>query len=80
MGMRVPFVARLLKQLGNCGPILQTPVSMQANAAPYQVYDATGKLVQPWSSALEIDVRDWRLGTYIAVQANGRTARFNVVH
>ena len=55
-------------------------VRMQANAAPYQVYDAAGKLVQPWSSALEIDVRDWLAGTYIAVQANGRTARFNVAH
>ena len=55
-------------------------IRMQANAAPYQVYDAAGKLVQPWSSALEIDVRDWLAGTYIAVQANGRTARFNVAH
>lgn len=55
-------------------------VRMQANAAPYQVYDAAGKLVQPWSSALEIDVRDWLAGTYIAVQANGQTARFNVAH
>ena len=55
-------------------------VRMQADAAPYQVYDAAGKLVQPWSSALEIDVRDWLAGTYIAIQANGRTARFNVAH
>jgi hypothetical protein len=29
---------------------------------------------------LEIEVRDWLSGTYIAVQANGRTARFNVTH
>ena len=55
-------------------------VRMQADAAPYQVYDAAGKLVQPWSSALEIDVRDWLAGTYIAIQANGRTSRFNVAH
>ena len=81
MGMRVPFMARLLKELGNCGPIPQTPwCACKPNAAPYQVYDAAGKLVQPWSSALEIDVRDWLAGTYIAIQANGRTARFNVAH
>jgi hypothetical protein len=53
---------------------------MQADAAPYQVYDAAGQLVQPWSYALEIDVQDWLAGTYIAVQAKGRTARFNVAH
>lgn len=55
-------------------------VRMQAVAAPYQVYDATGQVVQPWSNDAEIDVRYWPLGTYIAVQANGRIARFNVVH
>ena len=55
-------------------------IRMQAGVAPYKVYDAAGQLVQPSLSALEIDVRDWRLGTYIAVQANGRTARFNVAH
>ncbi|MGB2135047.1 MAG: T9SS type A sorting domain-containing protein, partial [Flavobacteriales bacterium] len=40
---------------------------MQAGVAPYKVYDAAGQLVQPSSSALEIDVRDWLAGTYIAI-------------
>lgn len=60
-------------------PAIET-VRMQAGAAPYQVYDAAGQLMQSWSSDAEIDVRDWPLGTYIAVQANGRIARFNVAH
>lgn len=55
-------------------------VRMQPGAAPYRVYDAAGQLVQPWSSDAAIDVRDWPRGTYIAVQANGRIARFNVAH
>ena len=55
-------------------------VRMQPGAAPYRVYDAAGQLVQPWSSDAAIDVRDWPRGAYIAVQANGRIARFNGVH
>jgi hypothetical protein len=53
---------------------------MPDSTAPYQVYNASGQLVQAWSTDFEIDVREWSLGTYIAVQANGRTARFNVAH
>ena len=54
-------------------------VRMRAGAAPCEVYDAAGQLVQPWSSPL-IDVSEWLVGRYSAVQANGRSARFNVVH
>ena len=58
---------QLLKELGNCGPILQTPWCACKPTRPRTRFTIAGKLVQPWSSALEIDVRDWLAGTYIAI-------------